>query len=294
MAKKRVLVTGAAGTVSRQLLPAFRDRYDLVLLDSNASSSENDIIEVDLSNPDIETYREYFKGVDAVVHNVRSTQPGIKTSAPRQWLPDRPGSESPDGYFVERRSVDMAFNMYRLAMEENVQRVIVASSNHAADWYETKLHNGALDTIGPEVFPLSDNFYGWAKATYEHLGFLFATGRLGRVLENVQVRIGAPRAIRSADFEGDDVSHKRDLGAYISPRDMQQLYVKSIEAENIRNEDGIPFQIFYGVSNNTRAFWSIANARRVIGYQPEDDSEREFADDIRGSIKTNGRTLSAT
>ncbi len=290
MTKKKVLVTGAAGTISRQILPAFRERYDLVLLDAKPSSG-NGIIQTDLSNPDLDAYRDHFKGVDAVVHNVRSTQSGIKTSAPRQWLAERPGSESPDGYVVERRSVDMAFNVYRLALEEGIPRVVVASSNHAADWYETKLHNGKLDTIGPEVFPLSDNFYGWAKATYEHLGFLFATGRLGGVVENVQIRIGAPRPILGSDFDGDEVSHKRDLGAYISPRDMAQLYMKSIETGDIRNEDGIPFQIFYGVSNNTRAYWSIANARRVIGYEPEDDSEREFAEDISAHIKTNGRTL---
>ena len=290
MTKKRVLITGAAGTISSQILPAFRENYDLVLLDAK-SSGDNEVIQTDLSDPDLNTYREFFKGIDAVVHNVRSTQPGIKTSAPRQWLAERPGSESPDGYIVERRSVDMAFNVYRLALEEGIPRVVVASSNHAADWYETKLHNGKLDTIGPEIFPLSDNFYGWAKATYEHLGFLFATGRLGGVVENVQIRIGAPRLIRSGDFDGDEVSHKRDLGAYISPRDMAQLYMKSIETEDIRNEDGIPFQIFYGVSNNTRAYWSIANARRVIGYAPEDDSEREFANDISAHIKSNGRTL---
>jgi hypothetical protein len=43
----------------------------------------------------------------------------------------------------------------------------------------------------------------------------------------------------------------------------------------------VPFQIFYGVSDNTRAFWSIANARRIIGYDPEDDSEVRYADDIQ-------------
>ena len=31
----------------------------------------------------------------------------------------------------------------------------------------------------------------------------------------------------------------------------------------------------------TRAFWSIVNARRVIGYAPEDDAEIKFADEIR-------------
>ncbi|MDP6706586.1 MAG: NAD(P)-dependent oxidoreductase [Alphaproteobacteria bacterium] len=285
------MITGASGEITRQLLPTFRDRYELVLLDTRASAHTNDIIEADVSDPDIDKYREHFRDVDAVVHNVRATKPGVATSAPRQWLKVRPGPEPAEGYFVERQSLDMAFNVLRLAMEEGVRRVVMTSSNHAADWYETKLHNGQLDTIGPDTYPLSDNFYGWAKATYEHLGFLFATGRLGRVVENVQVRVGAPRPIRAADFEGDQVSYKRDLGAYISERDMQQLYAKSIEAEDIRNEDGVPFQIFYGVSNNTRGFWSIANAREVIGYAPEDDSETEFAEKTHQFITTNGRTM---
>lgn len=42
----------------------------------------------------------------------------------------------------------------------------------------------------------------------------------------------------------------------------------------------MPFHIFYGVSNNARTFWSIANARKVIGYRPVDDSEVRFAADI--------------
>jgi NAD(P)-dependent dehydrogenase (short-subunit alcohol dehydrogenase family) len=291
MAKRRVLITGASGEITRQLLPTFREKYDLTLLDTRSSAHANDIIECDVSNPDVDRYRKHFRGIDAIVHNVRSTKPGVKTSAPRQWLKERPGAEPAEGYFVERTSVDMAFNILRLALEEKVRRVVITSSNHAADWYETKLHNGGMDTIGPETYPLSDNFYGWAKATYEHLGFLFATGRLGRVVENVQVRVGAPRPIRAADFKGDQVSYKRDLGGYISERDMQQLYAKSIDTEDIRNEDGIPFQIFYGVSNNTRGFWSIANARKVIGYEPEDDSEIVFADEIRQHITTNGRTM---
>ena len=291
MAKRRVLITGASGEITRQILPAFRERYELTLLDTRPADHANDVIEADVSDPDVEKYRAHFKGVDAIVHNVRSIRPGVRTSAPWHWLKQRPGSEPAEGYFVERTSVDMAFNVLRLALEEGVRRVVITSSNHAADWYETKLHDGRLDMVGPDTYPLSDNFYGWAKATYEHLGFIFATGRLGRVVENVQLLLGAPRPIVAADFKGDETSYKRNLGAYISERDMRQLYTRSIEAEDIRNADGIPFQIFYGVSNNTRAFWSIANARSVIGYAPEDDSERVFADDIRRHIASNGRTM---
>ena len=62
--------------------------------------------------------------------------------------------------------------------------------------------------------------------------------------------------------------------------DLAQLFVKSIEAPDIRNEHGVPFQVFYGISGNTRRQWSIANAQRVIGYVPEDDSEVVYAEEI--------------
>ena len=94
------------------------------------------------------------------------------------------------------------------------------------------------------------------------------------------MRIGAPREIDAALFEGQPAAYKRDLGAFISQRDLQQLFVRSLECGPLEDEWGVPFQIFYGVSNNTRAFWSIANARHVIGYHPEDDSELRYASDI--------------
>lgn len=73
-------------------------------------------------------------------------------------------------------------------------------------------------------------------------------------------------------------------------RDPVQLYMKSIETADIRNEDGITFQVFYGLSNNTRMFWDLANARQVIGYEPEDDSEQEFLKKIRANLTAQGRT----
>ena len=42
----------------------------------------------------------------------------------------------------------------------------------------------------------------------------------------------------------------------------------------------MPFLVVYGVSGNTHGFWSIVNARRMIGYEPEDNSQVLFADKI--------------
>ena len=141
--------------------------------------------------------------------------------------------------------------------------------------------------MNPDGRAQSDGYYGWAKETYEHLGFVFAVGKEnGKALENVQIRIGGPRETDVARCElGDLRCMRRALAVYISDRDMQQLFVKSIETTDIRDAQGVPFQIFYGISGNHHAFWSIANARKVIGYAPQDNSDLRFSDLIAKHIQ---------
>ncbi len=270
MQDRKVLLTGAAGYVASQLLPAFRERFDLTMtdvVDKDRNGRPVDGIEIsDLTAPDRDRYAGLFDGQDAVVHL------GYKR---RRWDPL-------DDFFDEHLNVAMAYNVFRSAYDAGVGRVVMASSNHAADWYEHNLtHERGLENLDPYRLPLSDNFYGWAKATYEHIGFLFASGVFGRKLEVVMVRIGAPRVIRTEDFPGNPRGYKRDLGAYISPRDITQLFRRAVEAENIENEHGIPWQVVYGISDNTRAFWSLESARRYLGYRPQDDSEITFAEGVR-------------
>jgi hypothetical protein len=283
MAQRKVLITGATGYIAGRLLPGLRGRYDLTLADVRATAGDGTPVEgvqlADFLRDDPEQLRPFFRGQDSVVHLAFNRDP---RPAPRPGQLAAAGAAG-NTYEAERANVDLAYRVFTLAQEEGVRRVVMASSNHAADWYEHLIHAGKLDTVLPEMLPKSDNWYGWAKATYEHLGFVFATGAQGgRPVENVHLRIGAPREIDTANFTAAQTQgYRRDLGAYLSARDLQQLVIKSIETEQIEDEHGIPWQVFYGISNNTRAFWSIANARRVIGYAPEDDSEVLFADDIR-------------
>lgn len=265
--RPRVLLTGATGYIASQLIPVFRERYELRAIDVRPAVG---VAVVDLLEDSDEVLRRHFEGAEAVVHLGYYRPPGLGvTGAGKSYLDERP-------------NVDMADRVYRHALDAGVRRVVVASSNHAADWYEHIIHPRKIDFIGPEHPPKSDNYYGWAKIAYEALGFMYACGAFGRKLGVVQIRIGAPREIKASDFSSKPMSaYKRDLGAYISPRDLAQLFVRSIETERIEDEWDVPFQIFYGISNNTRAFWSIANARRVIGYEPADDSEVKFADDIQ-------------
>ena len=269
MPNRNVLLTGATGYVAAQLLPALRERYDLSLVDVRRTDREGRDVDgvaiADLGGPDLGSISHLFQGRDAVIHLAHMRRRGIPL----------------DDFYDEQSNVAMAYNVFRSAYDAGVRRVVMASSNHAADWYEHALvHERKLENLDPYALPLSDNFYGWAKATYEHMGFLFASGVFGRKLEVVMVRIGSPREIRLQDFPGNPKGYRRDLGTYISPRDLTQLFTKAVEAPSIENEHGIPWLVVYGISDNTRAFWSLTSARKHLGYCPQDDSEVKYADDI--------------
>lgn len=265
---KKVVLTGAAGWIAGQMLPVLRAHYDLTLLDVRTADRDGNEVPgiqiADLLDRDRDAYRHHFCGADAVVHSgfVRAKDP------------DDPVQR----FFAELANVEMAFNVYQTAWEEKVRRVVSISSNHAADYYERLILDHKWDFVTPDTRALSDNYYGWAKEAYEHLGFVFATGNVnGSPLENVQIRIGGPRETDVANCPtGDLTCVRRALAVYLSQRDFDQLLIKSIEAPDIRDEFGVPFQIFYGISDNPHAFWSIANARKVIGYEPQDNSEVRF------------------
>lgn len=291
MTKPKVVVTGAAGKVAGQVLPALRARYEVVLLDVKTTNRAGDEVPgvqiADLVDKNRDHYRAHFRNADAVVHFgfVGNSNPNS-------------GNDSDTRFWNEFANVQMAYNIYQTALEEGVRRVVVASSNHAADYYEELILDGKMDFVDPNGRALSDNYYGWAKEVYEHLGFVFATGRqarpsvtgaqaptAGRQLEVVEIRIGGPREDDLANAKLGDLRRvRRALAVYISDRDLQQLFVKSIETPDIRDAEGIPFQIFYGISANSHAFWSIANARKIIGYSPEDNSEIRFRDLINAHI----------
>ena len=274
MTKRKVVVTGAAGRMAGLILPELRERYDLTLLDIRETDRDGNRVEgiqiADLLDRNRDAYRHHFGAADSVVHC------GFV-------LADDPGQR----FFAELANVEMAYNVYQVSWEEGIRRVVVASSNHAADYYERLILEGQFDMVTPGMRALSDNYYGWAKETYEHLGFVFATGKVNESsLENVQIRIGAPRETDGQRCAlGDMRCIRRAMGAYMSQRDMAQLFVKSIEAEDVRDERGVPFQIFYGISGNAQAFWSIANARKVIGYEPQDNSEIRFNELITKHVR---------
>jgi NAD+ dependent glucose-6-phosphate dehydrogenase len=287
----RILVTGASGHVAMLGLSGFEGRHDLRLTDLHppaALPEAVDFVPCDLLNAGDDTLSELFGGIDVVMH-VAYLHSSLQN--------DVYGLEPPqiDRFDTELKNVQIAQRVYRHAYGAGVRRVVMVSSNHAADWYEhTLIHSRQRELVSPEDYPLSDNFYGWAKASYELLGFPYACGSFGRRMEVLSLRIGSPYPIDPARFAegakppstslpkpGGAAGFKRALGAYLSPRDCAELFRAAAEAPEIEGDHGVPWLVAYGISDNTRAFWSLHSARQKLGYAPKDDSELIYAEEIR-------------
>jgi hypothetical protein len=286
----RLLVTGAAGHVGTLAMPGLSGRHELLLVDlcppallpPGARFKALNLLEA--SDTELNAL---FAGVDVVVHSAY-----IPSGAADVYSAEPPQIQRFDAEFANIR---MAQRVYLAALQSGVRRVVMVSSNHAADWYEhAQVHERARDKVYPDELPLADNFYGWAKASYELLGHPYACGTFGRPLEVVMLRIGSPYPIQVARYEPGATpvasslprpsglaAFKRALGAWLSDRDCASLMRCAVEASGIVAEGAVPWVIAYGISDNTRAFWSLGSARQQLGYRPQDDSEVVYAADVR-------------
>lgn len=135
------------------------------------------------------------------------------------------------------------------ARDAGIQRVVYASSNHAVG-FQPRGEAEAPDWL----YPRPDTFYGVAKVASEALGSLYAD-RYG--MDVVCLRIGTCR---------DEPADVRTLATWLSPGDAARL----VEAALTAPSPG--FRVVWGVSDNTRRWWSL-DAARALGYRPQDDAE---------------------
>jgi len=147
------------------------------------------------------------------------------------------------------------------AAKNGAKRFVFASSNHAVGFYTPDDAAGGFGDadhrLCDDVPARPDTYYGWSKAAGEEMVRLYC--------ERSQMR-GV--AIRIGHCFPEPLTGPR-LPVWLSPRDAVALVDAALENEIE------PFQIVWGVSDNTRGWTSLEGGRK-IGFVPRDDSE-EFA-----------------
>jgi uronate dehydrogenase len=133
--------------------------------------------------------------------------------------------------------------VYEGARRHKVRRIVFASSNHAFGMYSVN------DKLSLDAPYRPDGFYGLSKVWGEALARMY-WDKHG--IEGVSVRIGTCMGKPPADF--------RQLSTWLGQEDLMQLIMQCITVPDIG------YLAVWGVSNNTRSYWSNAGAER-FGYE---------------------------
>lgn len=235
---KRVLITGAAGSIGRSLRAGFKGVYsELVLADiapQEAAAPGETVVQLDIRNR--ASLQAAMQGVDCVVHLA-----GIAHEDSWERIRDF--------------NIDACFNVFEEARAKGVARIVFASSNHAVGFHRR------AKILDDRNLPRPDTRYGVSKVFGEALGRLYADKHGMSV---ACLRIGTFR-------NPDRPSEPRQLLSWVSHRDLVQLVRRCIDHPDYR------FLIAYGVSKNRRSRWSNRPID-FPGYAPQDDSEQFAAE----------------
>jgi len=145
-------------------------------------------------------------------------------------------------------NIALTINVFEAARRAGVRRIVFASSNHVIGFQPRSR------TLDASCEARLDTRYGVSKAFGEALGRLCAD-KHGMAV--TCLRIGSFQA-RPRD--------RRQLSTWLSHGDMVRL------AEAALAVPPPAFEIFWGVSHNTRAWWDNGRAR-ALGNDPQDDAE---------------------
>ena len=270
-----VLLTGAYGRCGTAIIDHFGDddAYDLTPLD--------------LEDPDDDEYGEY----DTVVADVADAGAVSDAAAEQDAAIHLAGYPYTDGTWedVHQPNIIGTLNVLEAAREHELETVVFASTNHVMGMYEVE--NAPDLYYGTDVpFRLShedpvrpDSYYGVSKSFGEDLGRYYVENyEYPKQFHAIRICVvrwpeydhpygDAERDVDRGDYErGSDEYDEvvaRTKAMWQSRRDFAHMVDRCLQA------DEVPFGIFSGVSDNDRRWYSIENARELIGYDPQDNAE---------------------
>lgn len=250
-----ILITGAGGTIGREVAKHLSKKHYLTLVDVDFSEfpkvpeelEEHFIFhETDLTKQ--ANWENLLNGIDYVI----------------QLAAD----PSPEAEFYEsllELNYKLPYNLFAAAKQApDLKRIIFASSIHAVDAYPEGTQVKTSDPVRP------NDLYGVSKVYLEGLAAHFA---YSHDVESIGIRIGDYKA---TDTELPNRPGPQGFATYLSRRDLNQLIDRCLEAKLKE-----PFLLVNGLSDNTFNRLDIEQAKVLLDYAPQDNAfeKREFEEE---------------
>lgn len=233
--RRRILVTGATGTIGSLLAERLAADYDIVQQGRTPRMAAQERV---LHRADLGDYPgvlALMAGVDTVLHLA--------------------GAASPDADWEAVLAANIVGyrNVLEAAREAAVRRVVFASSNHVMGMYDR--HEEW--PVYPHQSPRPDSLYGVSKVFGETLG-RFYHDEFG--LDVIALRIGWSSG--DPTLADEEILH----AMWLSEDDTEHVFRRAIETE-------VRYGVYYAVSDNANRRWDITNTMVELGYRPQDSWE---------------------
>jgi len=228
---RRVLITGAAGRIGTVLRQGLRGRHGALRLHDRRPVPNllpgDDAVIGDLT--DSQMLKKAFEDVDALVHLAGA--------------PDARDFEE-----VFDANLKGLGNVFSVARDAGVRRIVFASTNHVFGMYPLGQTVSMLDP------PRPDSFYGVSKVFGETMlaHYFDCFG-----IESVSIRIGS---FTERPYE------QRHLATWLSHTDAIEIFDRGLR------QPSVGATVVFGISGNTRRRILDPNWHK-IGFTPKDDAE---------------------
>jgi nucleoside-diphosphate-sugar epimerase len=181
-----------------------------------------------------------------------------------------------------------AYNCFEVARQNEIETVVFASTNHVVGMYEDEhapdLYDRSYDLLlngDEQVRP--DSYYATSKVFGEGLGRYYVENytypkhiyvlRIGSVrwpdedhpYTDAELGVVAGNWNRDSDAYSQEVNRLK--ATWLSRRDTASL------VEACLSDDNVTFDIFYGISDNSRCWLDIDRTRSILGYDPVDSGD---------------------
>ncbi|QSW99513.1 NAD-dependent epimerase/dehydratase family protein [Haloterrigena alkaliphila] len=248
-----IAITGASGRVGRTAIEAFSDANLTLFSHSETEDIDTETLEI----ADYGAFADALsdRDIDVLIHLAANPEP-------RAAWEDLRGP-----------NVDGAYNAFAAAVENDLERVVYASSNHAVNMANTvspirpESTVGSPDVVRPDERMDPDTYYGVTKVFGEAMGHYYAN-RHG--LDVVNLRIGwllSEDELREECEQRDAAGERFARAMWLSHGDCRRV----IDAAATTSLASSPTTA-HGISANAERFLSLSETMLELGYRPRDDS----------------------
>lgn len=239
---KKLLITGAAGTIGQAITKHLEGDYHLTLVDRNFDDYPENLaldavkIAIDLDNS--EAWEDLLEDIEYIVH--LAGNPDAFAKFEEVWQPN---------FIIPKLLFEYAEQASKL------KRIVFASSVHAVDGYPEGKEIQVNDPTRP------DGYYGISKLYMESVANYYA---YQKGIEAIGIRIGN-YSTTGSKFSKEINLH--GLAEIITENDFNHLLDCCLNTELSE-----PFLIVNGISNNSFNRLEIESLKTLIGYEPKDNA----------------------